>query len=230
MPIRLTERIVEPMHRFAPSPGRLSRLARWIIATLLLAGNLTMVPPGGLHAEEAKPKAKIRNVTPDSIPVIILPPRDELGASSPVLALPDLEPPVRARVQSDGTLRVAGQRWQLAGILGMSSEGLCVTASGERWACGVRAFVAMRGLLEGQDLRCSQIATRDTDPVVRCSKAGADVSQVLLQEGWALRDETQPNERYDQALHQSQKAGRGIWQKGSKPVLGDAALRTSGSQ
>jgi endonuclease YncB( thermonuclease family) len=204
-------RFENTMHRFFQISLWLARI---MIAASLFAGNLTPVPE--LQAQEAK--AKIRNVTPDGIPVIILPPRDELGSTSPPVALPDLEPPVTVRLQSDGSLQVAGQRWLLAGIVPLSSETLCITAAGERWACGVRAFIAMRELLDRRELRCSQIAVRESAPVVRCSRGGDDVSEMLLRDGWAVRDDTPASEPYDRAFSQSRKAGRGIWQSGSAPV------------
>jgi hypothetical protein len=57
----------------------------------------------------------------------------------------------RALVDAGGTIRADGHNLDLYGIQLVRRNRIC-TLEGARWACGQRAFIAMRGLLEGQSI------------------------------------------------------------------------------
>ena len=63
----------------------------------------------------------------------------------------------RALVEAGGTIRADGRDLDLYGIQLVRRNRICAP-EGVRWACGQRAFIAMRGLLEGQSISCSFIA------------------------------------------------------------------------
>jgi hypothetical protein len=56
---------------------------------------------------------------------------------------------------------------------------------------GQRAFIAMRGLLEGQSISCSFIAAAGSPKAV-CWVGDTDVTQWLLSQGWAAGKSASP--------------------------------------
>src|SRR5262247_1618022 len=63
----------------------------------------------------------------------------------------------RARVEAGGTIRADGHNLGLYGMEPVRRNRICAP-EGARWACGQRAFMAMRGLVEGQPISCNFIA------------------------------------------------------------------------
>lgn len=86
-----------------------------------------------------------------------------------------------ALVEAGGTIRADGHNLDLYGIQLVRRNRIC-TLEGPRWACGQRAFIAMRGLLEGQSISCSFVAAAGSPKAVSGS-ADTDVTQWLLSQG-----------------------------------------------
>jgi hypothetical protein len=84
----------------------------------------------------------------------------------------------RALVEASGTIRADGHNLDLYGIQLVRRNRICAL-EGARWACGQRAFIAMRGLLEGQSISCSFIAAAGSPKAV-CWVGDTDVTQWLL--------------------------------------------------
>ena len=84
---------------------------------------------------------------------------------------------------------------------------------GVRWACGQRAFIAMRGLLEGQSISCSFIAAAGSPKAV-CRVGDTDVTQWLLSQGWAELAEGVTDETYAEAAASARRRKVGIWGDG----------------
>src|SRR5262245_57814267 len=89
----------------------------------------------------------------------------------------------RARVEAGGTIRADGHNLDLYGMELVRRNRICAP-EGVRWACGQRAFIAMRGLLEGQSISCSFIAAAGSPKAV-CWVGDTDVAGWLLSQGWA---------------------------------------------
>ena len=88
---------------------------------------------------------------------------------------------------------------------------------GARWACGPRAFIAMRGLLEGQSISCSFIAAAGSPKAV-CRVGDTDVTQWLLSQGWAELAERVTDETYAEAAAFARRRKAGIWGDGPPPA------------
>jgi hypothetical protein len=88
---------------------------------------------------------------------------------------------------------------------------------GARWACGQRAFIAMRGLLEGQSISCSFIAAAGS-PKAACWVGDTDVTQWLLSQGWAELAEGVTDETYADAAASARRRKAGIWGDGPPPA------------
>ena len=118
----------------------------------------------------------------------------------------------RARVEAGGTIRADGHNLDLYGMQLVRRNRICAP-EGARWACGQRAFIAMRGLLEGQSISCSFIAAAGSPKAV-CWIGDTDVTQWLLSQGWAELAEGVTDETYAEAAASAQRRKAGIWGDG----------------
>ena len=168
-------------------------------------------------AQEPKEKRIIRNVTPDSIPVIVLPPRkDEKPAPRQEQATSGER--MIATVTEDGTVRANGHRLVLAGATTLPADTLCQSPTHGRWACGIRAFIALRTIIHGKDLKCTIVRETADGAIARCYGANTDISHRLLSEGWAIYDPTAADPLLSDAADDARKHSRGIWQNSSQPL------------
>jgi endonuclease YncB( thermonuclease family) len=197
-------------------PGAFASSVEWRMRwTLYIAATLALLlaPATLLHAQTGEPERKIRNVTPKNIPVIILPPRKE----DPRAKKQD-EPPIAgesmiAQVSEDGGVTANNIAVQFIGVTKIPSDTLCETADGGRWACGLRAYVALRALVHGKEIKCETLGN-----AARCFRERVNISSWLLGEGWAIYDEAAQDEALSRAAKDAQKNRRGIWLNGSRPV------------
>jgi endonuclease YncB( thermonuclease family) len=118
----------------------------------------------------------------------------------------------RARVEAGGTIRADGHNLDLYGIELIPRNRICAPEGG-RWACGQRAFIAMRGLLEGQSISCRFIAAAGSPKAV-CWVGDTDVTQWLLSQGWAELAEGVTDESYVEAAASARRRKAGIWGDG----------------
>jgi endonuclease YncB( thermonuclease family) len=183
---------------------------RWRAFACLIA---TVVPVLAQNADDGR---KIRNVTPENIPVIILPARpDSKTGQKQKHSEPIPGSVVFATVSDDGTITADGNVLNFTGVKRIASDALCESANG-RWACGLRAFVALRNLVHGKEIKC-EVLPRKTHS--RCYRDRTDVSEWLLGEGWALYDDTAEDENLAAAARNAEKNARGIWANGSRPIV-----------
>jgi endonuclease YncB( thermonuclease family) len=118
----------------------------------------------------------------------------------------------RARVEAGGTIRADGHNLDLYGMELVRRNRICAP-EGARWACGQRAFIAMRGLLEGQSISCSFIASAGSPKAV-CWVGDTDVTEWLLSQGWAELAEGVTDESYIEAAASARRKKAGIWGDG----------------
>ncbi len=195
-------------HPARPREYSARRLAFIVLAVLPIAFSA--------YAEEPKDRRIIRNVTPDSIPIIVLPPR---GETKPAPRVPDLPGErIHTTLRDDGTVHAGGHRLVLAGVTPLQSGTLCESPTHGRWACGVRSYVALRALVHGKELRCHTPGQITDGTIVRCYNASTDISHWLLQEGWALYDPAAADPALAAAADEARKRGRGMWQNNSRPL------------
>jgi endonuclease YncB( thermonuclease family) len=113
-----------------------------------------------------------------------------------------------------GSRPAAGPKYNLDlyGMEPVRRNRICAP-EGARWACGQRAFIAIRGLLEGQSISCSFIAAAGSPKAV-CSVGDIDVTQWLLNQGWAELAEGVTDESYVEAAASARRRKAGIWGDG----------------
>ena len=125
----------------------------------------------------------------------------------------DAVPFKRARVEADGTIRADGHNLDLYGAVLIRRSRICASPEGARWACGQRAFMAMRKLLEGQSISCSFKQAAGAPKAV-CWVGDNDVIVSLLSQGWAELAEGVTEESYVEALASARRSKAGIWGDG----------------
>jgi endonuclease YncB( thermonuclease family) len=118
----------------------------------------------------------------------------------------------RARVETGGTIRADGHNLDLYGMEQVRRNRICAP-EGARWACGQRAFMAMRGLVEGQSISCNFIAAAGSPKAV-CWVGDTDVTEWLLSQGWAELAEGVTDETYAEAAASARRRKVGIWGDG----------------
>jgi endonuclease YncB( thermonuclease family) len=119
----------------------------------------------------------------------------------------------RVRIDMSGVIYADGHSLSLYGVALIPRNKICNPPDGVRWACGQRAFVALRNLLEGKSIACTfkHIAG---PPKAACSVGDDDVAQVLLTQGWADLAEGVSEESYVEAHSSAQSRKAGIWADG----------------
>jgi endonuclease YncB( thermonuclease family) len=87
---------------------------------------------------------------------------------------------------------------------------ICASTEGARWTCGQRAFMAMRGLLEGRSITC-KLDHVTVPPKAICQIGERDVAHFLLSAGWAELAPGVSDEVYVEAVESAQSQKLGIW-------------------
>jgi endonuclease YncB( thermonuclease family) len=169
------------------------------------------------QAQTPDGERKIRNVTPENIPVIILPPRKKDDGKAAVNQAPIAGDGIVAKVSEDGVL-VDGKAIKFTGTTILPSDVLCENETGGRWACGLRAYVALRNFVHGKEIKCEALQSTKDVTISRCFRDRVNVSEWILGEGWALYDEAARDEALSYAAVEAQKNARGIWANGSRPA------------
>jgi endonuclease YncB( thermonuclease family) len=119
----------------------------------------------------------------------------------------------RAHVDVSGTIRADGHNLELYGVALIRRNRICTSPEGTRWACGQRAFMALRNLLDRQSITCSFKHTT-VPPKAVCSVEDNDVAHFLLSQGWAELAHGVTDDKYVEALAVAQSNKAGIWGDG----------------
>lgn len=116
----------------------------------------------------------------------------------------------RVHVALDSTLRAGKHTFHLYAADVPGREDTCNYRDGRRWACGLRAYVALLNLIGSAAIECHP---RDaTEPnVVICHKDDVDLSEWMLEHGWARLHAGVTDKRYVAAAETAKAAGIGIW-------------------
>jgi endonuclease YncB( thermonuclease family) len=93
---------------------------------------------------------------------------------------------------------------------------LCVTQAGTRWACGVSAIGALRNMVQTRSITCTVYdGEGDKGKIVGSCRTGqSDISLRLLEQGWAMPDESVKERRYIEAAEYGRDKSFGLWASG----------------
>lgn len=90
---------------------------------------------------------------------------------------------------------------------------ICFGVGGTRWACGQRALMAVRALLDGKPISCN-FKHNTQPPKAVCSIENSNVAEFLLSEGWAELAVGITEKVYMEASESAKSKGAGIWADG----------------
>ena len=119
----------------------------------------------------------------------------------------------RVRVDMNGLIYADGRNLSLYATVLIARNRICTSPEGARWACGQRALMALRNLLEGKSIACRFKQMADVLKAA-CSVGDSDIAQFLLAEGWAELAEGVTEEIYVGANASARSRKIGIWADG----------------
>jgi endonuclease YncB( thermonuclease family) len=137
----------------------------------------------------------------------------------------------RASVIDGDTLEIHGTRIRLWGIDASESSQLCRGEDSLPYRCGAKAANELDAFIERRTVDCSPVSMdRYGRTVAVCSIAGVDLAEWLVRNGLALDWPQYSKGKYNEAQHDAEHAGRGIW-AGSyvEPWRFRACVRQGGS-
>ena len=115
-----------------------------------------------------------------------------------------------ATVTDGDSIRVSGSRIRLFGIDAPESQQTCVTG-GQRWRCGLSATRALRKVIAGRPVVCTE---RDRDGYGRivavCRAGGEDINAWMVAQGMAVAY-TKYSRAYVGQQRSAKAARRGLW-------------------
>jgi endonuclease YncB( thermonuclease family) len=121
----------------------------------------------------------------------------------------------RARIDMNGSIVADGHNLSLYGVVLLRRDKICTAGEGARWACGQRAFLALRSLLEGGPITC-RFTHVTMPPKAVCSVGDIDITLFLLSRGWAELADDVTETTYVEALASAQNEKVGIWGDGPR--------------
>jgi endonuclease YncB( thermonuclease family) len=149
--------------------------------------------------------------------------------STPVALADDLIG--QASVIDGDTLEIHGSRIRLWGVDAPESSQLCRGEDSEQYRCGAQAANDLDAFIAGRPVSCLPISLdRYGRTVATCSVGDVDLGDWLVRNGLALDWPQYSKRKYDEAQHEAEHAGRGMW-AGSyvEPWLYRVCIRASGS-
>jgi endonuclease YncB( thermonuclease family) len=124
-----------------------------------------------------------------------------------------LEPAYRSnkiRIGNDNSLQNDQQAVELYGVTILPRCQICNYRSGERWACGQRAYIALLNILGGTTVDCRHHEINQPRIVV-CRLGGSDIAELMLREGWATLNNGVTERRYTEAAAWAFTNKSGMW-------------------
>jgi endonuclease YncB( thermonuclease family) len=120
----------------------------------------------------------------------------------------------RARIDPSGSIVADGHSLSLYGVVLLRRNRICNSEEGARWTCGLRAFLALRELLEGKSITCRFMHVT-MPPKTICWVGDIDITLFLLSQGWAEIADDMTEATYVEAVASAQSKKVGIWGGGS---------------
>jgi endonuclease YncB( thermonuclease family) len=138
-------------------------------------------PPSVAGADSAaKPQQRpVRDVTPQGVARVYMPPQAS-GQRTPGVARSMQI--THAGVMPNGSIVGDGHTVRLYGVAFPDVKKICATASGERWPCGRRAYIALHNKVVAQTVSCEPRAAADS-PAADCFLGEVNLAAWLLSQG-----------------------------------------------
>jgi endonuclease YncB( thermonuclease family) len=177
-----------------------------ILAVLSVTAVALGPGPAGLTQEpKTAPERTVRDVTPPGTVRVF---RSEGDIVEAKRALPEGAKRIAgALVRRDGMIVAEGVAIRLYGIAELNPDRICVSALGERWACGRRAYIAFYNRVKEQEVACKMLE----EGAGTCWIDKDELSAWLLGNGLAELAPGVTEPRLRAAAEAARNAKLGIW-------------------
>jgi endonuclease YncB( thermonuclease family) len=164
--------------------------------------------PSSASAQEANARERaVRDVTPPGVIRVYRSAGDIPEVKSPV---PEGAKRIDgARVKRDGTIIGEGISLRLYGIAALDPDRICTSATGERWACGRRAYLAFYNRVKERDVACKVL--EQPSGAAACWADNVELAAWLLAHGLAELAPGVSEPQLRAAEESARKAKLGIW-------------------
>jgi len=122
----------------------------------------------------------------------------------------------RFHVTLDGTLQTDKGTFHLYAADVPGREYTCTYRNGQRWACGLRSYVALVNLIGSALIECKPKNILKPDVII-CDHNNIDLSEWMLRKGWAHLHDGVTEKRYVQAAKAAATAKIGMWTEEPQP-------------
>ena len=183
-------------------------LSAWIV---LIASWDEIFPPQAVlpQVEQARPAQDGQKATPSDQKS-----QDRVLAAVPIGEIKGTFMVSDPVVGPDGSIKdgEGGTPFFIPEIKPFSSKDVCLRSSGERWACGLRAYATLRNSIAHRVIRCQNTGAPDA-PRASCRMDGQNLVLILIQNGLAeLKDDVQNQDlRGAEAKAKAERVG--IWDR-----------------
>jgi endonuclease YncB( thermonuclease family) len=116
-------------------------------------------------------------------------------------------------VQPDGSIPGNGCTLYLYGVGPIDTKKFCIRASGERWACGLRAYATFRNTVEHKKMTCDPKDILPNGLAVSCRVGVMDVGLMLVREGLVELQADINDSQMTDAVNLSKGQRLGIWDR-----------------
>jgi len=215
-PLRKLQKVTTPHAAMAMAAISVAVLSGWLSASVgdqhtpVAAATFGKRQPPVADTPTANPRKKTRLDTAQDLD----------GHADPLLADQELEitPTALHRFQKvevllpDGNIQADGRPLKIRGLALPPRTKTCRRPNGQRWACGLRAIVALHNLVAHSSMVCEFSGTIPNP--ARCKIGPIDVAATMLRNGWAELAPDTKDDIYIEAQAEAQAARAGIWSNG----------------
>jgi endonuclease YncB( thermonuclease family) len=166
----------------------------------------TSTPPDGQPAVEPHHRP-VRDVTPQGVSRVFMPPSALGNRRVPSASAIRIS---QAGATPSGEIRGEGGTVRLYGVAFPEGKKICTTSTGERWACGRRAFIALHNRMLGEEVSCEP-KTAAAPPIAECYVGDVNLAAWLLAEGLAYLAPDITGKELVTAEASAKSAKRGLW-------------------
>jgi len=154
----------------------------------------------------ADPQRPVRDVTPPGVARVFMPPPAAPSNRGPATSIQI----TRAGVMPDGSISGDGGTVRLYGVAFPDMMKICAIASGERWACGRRATIALHNKLVDQTVNCAPRASTDP-PAADCFVGEVNLAVWLISQGLVRLVPDVTDEKLLAAQDSARRSRLGLW-------------------
>jgi endonuclease YncB( thermonuclease family) len=117
---------------------------------------------------------------------------------------------LKIQVGNDNSLHTNQQAVELYGAQIIPRNQICTYRTGERWACGQRAYVALLNIFGASTVDCKPQQPNQPRIVV-CRLGGSDIAELMLREGWGNLAAGVTDQAYANAAATAFSNKTGMW-------------------